>query len=107
MPFQDICELNIVINYYRLDRKYRNGLQGDLHVHRRSEDVLYALMDFNQSIQLPPDVGLKTCKRPYEESLYGSPVYKPDDVGWGAAVYYPFAWDVALLGNMFRYHFSV
>ena len=64
-------------------------------------------MDFNQSFQLPADTSLRSCRRPFEEARFGALVYKPDDAAWGAAYYNPFAFDVAMLGNLFRFHFSV
>ena len=69
--------------------------------------MFYALMDFNQSIQLPVDTSLKVCRRSYEEADYGAMHYKPDDAWWGNPTYNPFAYDVGTLGNMFRFHFSV
>ena len=107
---QDICEFNMVINHYRLDQDhYSVGLEEDLREHRREGDVLYALMDFNQSIQLPADTCLRTCRRPAEESWYGAMLYKPvcSDVYLGEVEYNPSAFDVLMLDNMFRFHFTV
>ena len=96
-----------MVNHFRLDQDHRTGLKNDLREHRRGDNVLYALMDFNQSIQLPADTSLKTCRRPFDESYDGSEIYKPDDAHWGSPYYNPFAFDVAMLGNLFRFHFSV
>ena len=107
MRQKDICEYNIVVNHFRLDQDHRSGLKNDLREHRRGDNVLYAFMDFDQSIQLPVDTSLKTCRRPFDESFHGSEIYKSDDALWGAPYYNPFAFDVAMLGNLFRFHFCV
>ena len=100
-----------MINHYALDQDHYGSLKENLREHRQKgdSDVFYALMDFNQSIQLPTDTCLRTCRRPAEESWYGSVLYKPiySDVCLGEAEYNPFAFDVLMLGNMFRFHFTV
>ena len=100
-----------MINHYALDQDHYGSLIEDLREHRQKgdPDVFYALMDFNQSIQLPADTCLRTCRRPAKESWYGAMAYKPlhSDVCLGEAEYNPFAFDVLMLGNMFRFHFTV
>ena len=64
-------------------------------------------MDYDQSIQLPPEVSLRDCRRPSDEACSGWDLYKPDDVCNGQAEYNPFAFDVGMLGNLFRVHLSV
>ena len=64
-------------------------------------------MDYDQSIQLPPEVSLRDCRRPSDEAYSGWDLYKPDDLCNGQAEYNPFAFDVGMLGNLFRVHLSV
>ncbi|KAM5531272.1 hypothetical protein V8D89_015073 [Ganoderma adspersum] len=103
---RDVCEHNMVVNCYRLDRD-RRRLSEDLVDHRKRGDTLYALMDYDQSIHLPEVTSVKHCHRPAHEAWVGSDVYKPDDVCLGEPTYNPFAFDVGMLGNMFRVYFSV
>ena len=103
---QDVWEHNMVVNCYRLDRDDQR-LSEDLVDHRRRDDVLYALMDYDQSIHLPEVTSVKDCCRPANEAWVGAAVYKPNDVCLGEPAYNPFAFDVGMLDNMFRVHFSV
>lgn len=96
----------MVVNCYRLDYDIKK-FQGDLCEHRSKGDVVYAFMDYDQSIQLPPDISLKHCRRPSDEACVGSDLYKPLDVWLGEPHYNPFAFDVGMLGNLFRVHLSV
>ncbi|RPD59843.1 hypothetical protein L227DRAFT_502830 [Lentinus tigrinus ALCF2SS1-6] len=101
---RDIFDFNIVVNCYRPDFK-PESLRSNLRHHRATEDVFYALMDYDQSIQLPLDVSLKSCRRPADEGCYGSGLYKPTDLSLGQPTYNPFAFDVGMLGNFFRSNF--
>ncbi|KAI1794200.1 hypothetical protein LXA43DRAFT_1118910 [Ganoderma leucocontextum] len=103
---RDICEHNMAVNCYRLDQDYER-LSEDLFDHRKRSDVFYALMDYDQSIHLPEVSSVKHCRRPANEAWVGSAVYKPDDVCLGEPGYNPFAFDVGMLGNMFRVYFSM
>ena len=103
---QDVTELNIVVNCYRLDGRL-SRLGQTLQPHRRTDNVYYAFMDYDQSIMLPSETCVKTCLRPIAEWQYGSPQYKPPDIAPGQLAYNPFAFDVGMLGNMFRCHFTV
>ncbi|EJF65250.1 hypothetical protein DICSQDRAFT_152498 [Dichomitus squalens LYAD-421 SS1] len=102
---RDIFEFNIVVNCYRLDRDMER-LSEDLVDHRRRADVLYALMDYDQSIYLPHVTSVKHCSRPAKEAWVGYGMYKPDDIYTGEPTYNPFAFDVGMLGNLFRTNFS-
>lgn len=64
-------------------------------------------MDFDQSIILPEDTDLRTCLRPADETRYGDGTYKPWNGDFGEPSYNPFAFDVGMLGNIFRMHFNV
>ena len=96
----------MVVNCYRLDSDVQQ-LQEDLREHRTRDDVAYALMDYDQSIQLPAGVSVKDCRRPSHEAEMGADIYKPLDVWLGEPEYNPFAFDVGMLGNLFRSHLSV
>ncbi|KAF7796730.1 hypothetical protein EIP86_007913 [Pleurotus ostreatoroseus] len=102
---RDVTELNIVVNCYRLDGRL-SRLGQTLRPHRRTDNVYYAFMDYDQSIMLPSETCVKTCLRPIAEWQYGSPQYKPPDIAPGQLAYNPFAFDVGMLGNMFRCHFA-
>ena len=64
-------------------------------------------MDFDQSIILPVDTDLRTCVRPSHEADYGNATYKPWNGDFGEPFYNPFAFDVGMMGNMFRMYFNV
>ena len=64
-------------------------------------------MDYDQSKKYPEDVSLRRYRRPECESWVGADVYRPHDVFLGEPTYNPFAFDVAMLGNLFRVQFSV
>lgn len=103
---QDITEINVLVNFYRFDHD-RKTQRENIRNHRRGDNVYYAIMDFDQSIMLPVETCVKNCRRPAIEAEYGNEVYKPFDVGPGEPTYNPFAFDVAMLGNVFRAHFTV
>ena len=103
---QDIYDGNIVVSCYRPDRDHEK-FRDDLRELRRGDDVRYALMDFDQSIQLPLDVSLKDYRCSSDEAWIGWDLYKPVDVSLGQSQYNPFAFDVGTLGNFFRVHFWV
>ena len=94
------------MNCYRLDRD-RALLRDDVRNHRSGGDVYYAFIDFDQSIMLPEGVSLRERSRPADETGYGAMLYKPCDVALCEPMYNPFAFDVGMLGNIFRTHFSV
>ncbi|KAI0355669.1 hypothetical protein OH77DRAFT_1454160 [Trametes cingulata] len=102
---RDICEYNIVVSCQS------PGVMGDsyreaLRKHRRSHEVWYALMDYDQSLLLPQDASVTTCRRPASETAAGAWLYKPGDVNLGEPYYNPFAHDVGMIGMMFRYYFN-
>ncbi|KAI0780198.1 hypothetical protein C8Q74DRAFT_1367958 [Fomes fomentarius] len=101
---RDICEHNMVINCYRQDQD-KQQLQEDLRKHRRRDDVIWALLDYDQSIKHPESVSLRHFRRPSDEAWVGSELYRPEDVYLGESYYYPFPFDVAMLGNLFRVQF--
>nr|VWO98560.1 Oligoribonuclease (EC [Ganoderma boninense] len=100
---RDIYDGNLVVSCYRPDRDLKK-FREDLHELRRRPDIRYALMDYDQSIQLPLDVSVKHCRRPSDEAWMGWDLYKPLDVWLGETLYNPFAFDVGTLGNLFRAH---
>ena len=96
----------MAINCYRPGCDFER-LRKDLFEHRKGSRVFYALLDFDQSIQLPAEVSVKDCRRPSWEANVGMALYKPDDGLMGEPYYNPFAFDVGTLGNLFRVHFMV
>ena len=103
---QDICDSNMLVSCYRQDRIVEQFMR-DLSELRREDHVRYAFMDYDQSIQLPLDVSVKECRRPSSEAWVGWDFYKPLDVWLGESRYNPFAFDVGMLGNMFRVYLAV
>lgn len=95
-----------MVNCYRYD-VLSEGFLDDLRRHRKGGNVYYALMDYDQSKILPADTDIRTCRRPSGEALYGHNLYKPWDTAHGEPTYNPFAFDVGMLGNLFRVHFIV
>ncbi|KAI0355670.1 hypothetical protein OH77DRAFT_1424615 [Trametes cingulata] len=98
---RDICDHNIVVNCHRPGAKsgqYRELLRE----HCRSSRALYALIDYDQSLQLPQETSLTSCRRPTSESGAGAAWYKPTDVDLGEPYYNPFAFDVGATGYLFR-----
>ena len=75
--------------------------------HWTKDDVVWALMDYDQSIKHPTNVSLRHYRRSTDEAWAGADIYRPDDVYLGEPTYNPFAFDVAMLGNLFRVQFSV
>ncbi|KAI0355672.1 hypothetical protein OH77DRAFT_303998 [Trametes cingulata] len=101
---RDICEHNIVVNCHS------PGVEGDQYLevlrrHRGSNEVLYALMDYDQSLLLPPATSLTACRRPASEASAGAWMYKPGDINLGEPFYNPFAYDVGMAGFLFRKYF--
>ncbi|KAI0369716.1 hypothetical protein BV20DRAFT_996622 [Pilatotrama ljubarskyi] len=101
---RDICEHNIVVNCHS------PGVEGEpyremLRKHCRGGGVLYALMDYDQSLRLPQDTSLTSCRRPASESSAGAAWYKPTDIDLGEPYYNPFAFDVGATGYLFRRFF--
>lgn len=65
-------------------------------------------MDYDQSLQLPPDTSLEDCRRPALEALFGvARYYKSSDLDLGEPYYNPFVFDVGMMRMMFRYNFTV
>ncbi|KAI8972191.1 hypothetical protein BD414DRAFT_525342 [Trametes punicea] len=102
---RDICEYNIVMNCHSPGAGKETYLE-ILRDYRRKSTVLYALMDYDQSLQLPQDSSLKECLRPARETAAGAAMYKPFDVNLGEPYYNPFAFDVGALGMLFRRYFA-
>lgn len=69
--------------------------------------VEYALFDFNLSVQFPADLDIRTARLPSREAWCGALMFHPTDATMGQPEYNPFPFDVACLGNLLLYHFSV
>ncbi|KAJ8468446.1 hypothetical protein ONZ51_g9638 [Trametes cubensis] len=102
---RDIHEWNIMVNRYRHDGQLDRRTQSP-HDYYSSPSVLYAFIDFNLALQLPPATSLKYCRRPADEALITVPIYHPFDICQGERHYNPFAFDVACLGNLFLFYFT-
>ncbi|KAI0661357.1 hypothetical protein C8Q70DRAFT_1097725 [Cubamyces menziesii] len=102
---RDIHEWNIMVNWYCHNDQLDSCTQRP-HDHHLSSSVLYAFIDFDLALQLPPATSLKHCRRPADEALITVPTYHPFDICQGERHYNPFAFDVACLGNMFIFYFT-
>ena len=85
---------------------YCTGVSGDraqvlFCEHLRRPDVAYSLMDFDLSLKCPRDVSLRKCRVPVDVAW--TSMYVPTDLYLAPPSYSPFAYDVACLGNLFRY----
>ena len=103
---QDVTEVNVMVHYYR-DNMYTASWGEELKRLRKENRICYALMDFDQSIILPNHTDLRKCLRPSHEADHGEGVYKPWDGDFGEPHYNPFAFDVGMMGNIFRMHLNV
>lgn len=95
-----------MVNCYKYD-KFGDSFGDDLRRHRKSKNIYYALMDYDQAIMLPEDTDIRACVRPSSEARHGDGTYKLWNGGFGEPTYNPFAFDVGMLGNVFRAHLSV
>ncbi|KAI0369718.1 hypothetical protein BV20DRAFT_348772 [Pilatotrama ljubarskyi] len=102
---RDLCENNIVVNGYSPSVKGEE-FADRLREYRRHNETFYALIDYDQSLILPPNVSLRDCRRPAAEAWIGANPFKPSDINLGQPHYNPFAYDVAALGLLFRYYFA-
>lgn len=103
---QDIDLSNIAINWY-CSRFETDTCAERRREHSHSPAVMYALFDFDMSLQLPPDTSLKSCWRPADEAFTGKKLYHAPDVYEGERHYNPFAFDVACLARLYLAHFKV
>ncbi|TBU25142.1 hypothetical protein BD311DRAFT_670303, partial [Dichomitus squalens] len=104
---RDIREDNTLVNGYcpELERFESKAIVGK-HLH--SPDVAFSFFDYDLAIQLPSNVSVKNSRRPAWEGNRDSPQFHPlHDIYFAQPEYNPFAFDVACLGNMFLYHFTV
>lgn len=72
----------------------------------RSNEMRYAIFDFNLSILMPPDTSIESCRLPHQETFYGA-YCQPPDVSQGEYEYNPFAFDIGSLGILFCDMFQV
>ena len=89
---------------------YCTGCYGDraqdlLCEHWRRSDVAYSFIDYNLSLKCSREVSLRHCRVPVDVSSVS--MFIPSDLYLAPPFYNPFAYDVACLGNLFRYTFSV
>jgi serine/threonine protein kinase len=101
---QDISHDNIVINHFCAAAQIRsNTMRGPL---RSAGHLVYALLDFDISIQFPPNSTPADMRLPSFLSWWGS-YNKPADTALGELDYDPFAFDVGCLGVLFWNRFGV
>lgn len=95
---------NMVVNFFGNDMIF-----GGYHFLRRSHLarglLSYALIDFDLSIMLPPEVQPGDFKLSRKESWVGT--YMPSDTLQGEFDYDPFAYDVGTLGVVFCEEYQV
>ena len=104
LEHQDIDLQNIVVNFY-CNEIFDDKPEILLIEHRRKSDVAYSFIDYDLALQCPKDAPLHRCMMPVDVAWVS--VYMPLDLRFSPPYYNPFAYDVACLGNIFRYTFSV
>ena len=95
---------NMVVNFFGNDMTV-GGYYSLRRSHLAAGLLSYALIDFDLSIMLPPDVQPGTLKLPRKESWVGT--YGPSDTSQGEFDYDPFAYDVGTLGIVFCEFYQV
>ena len=75
--------------------------------HLNSSGLTFCFFDYDIAIQLPKNASLYDTRRPAWEGDCGSVEFHPRDIYLGQPEYNPFAFDVACLGNLFLYNFTV
>ena len=66
-----------------------------------SQDVVYAIFDYDLALPLEPGLPLASYRLPAYKSFCGCFSFHPEDAAHAQLEYNPFAFDVACLGNMF------
>ncbi|CDO75411.1 hypothetical protein BN946_scf184855.g14 [Trametes cinnabarina] len=102
---RDICDHNILVNCHSPGATLEEFPEL-FDAHLRSDNAVYAFIDFGQSLQLPPDTSITDCRRPGDETGIAMNLFKPWDGCLGEPYYNPFSYDVAALGYLFRYYFA-
>ncbi|KAI0363330.1 hypothetical protein BV20DRAFT_1066263 [Pilatotrama ljubarskyi] len=103
---RDINISNVLVNCYCQSLEEWKTEETIREYIQTSDEVAYALFDFDLSVQFPLDTDIRSARRPSREAFRGAPIYHPSDVWCGPPGYNPFAFDVACLGNLFLYHFA-
>ncbi len=93
--------------FYTLGERGEPAFMNRLVQHGRSSRILYCLIDFNMSVQLPLNTPLRECRLVTKDHIFSYSPFRPLDLNYGEYDYDPFAYDVACLGNMFRSKFAV
>ncbi|KAH9859048.1 hypothetical protein C2E23DRAFT_31844 [Lenzites betulinus] len=105
IAYRDVWDYNTAINLRTPFCEHSEGHREALRAHRGGSDILYALMDFDQSVLFPIDASLEKCRLPVSAVGDGAFLYKPLDTKLAPAHYNPFAFDVGAAGFLFRRYF--
>ena len=85
----------------------RENFENVLRSHRRDLRATYCLFDYDFSCQFPLNSPLTSCRMGRNELPISDTPFNPPDLDLGQYDYNPFAYDVAGLGNLFKYYFGV
>ena len=85
----------------------RESFENVLRNHRRDLHDAYCLFDFDFSCKFPPSTPLTSCRLGRDDLTVSDTPFNPLDLHLGQYNYNPFAYDVAGLGNLFKYYFGV
>jgi hypothetical protein len=102
---QDLALRNTLLNFFGDSVWCRKDDEARLRF-LQTDQVLYAIFDFDLSVILPAGPGTYEGRLPFLMSDVGS-VDRPYDISQGEFDYDPFAWDVACLGMVFCRQFQV
>ena len=106
ITLQDMKLENMLTDYCRDDGcltfgdKTRSAL-------RAQGKLRYAIIDYNVSFMVPPEIKHEEYTLPYFKAWIGTWIYQPYDNQQGEHEYNPFAYDVGALGMMFCNLFQV
>ena len=101
MCWQDITGQNTLVNYFRPSEVKFVGPRPHLAAHMHSQDVVYAIFDYDLALPLDPGLPLASYRLPGYKSFCGDYSFQPEDAAYAQLEYNPFAFDVACLGNIF------
>ena len=102
---QDINIQNFMTNCYYIGPVGR--CEDALRDHRKHHQCTYCLFDFDLSCQFPLDTPLSRCRLNRDALPISNTRYNPSDLDLGQYDYNPLAYDVANLGNFFKFQFGV
>lgn len=95
---------NMVVNFFG-NELATGGYHSLRHSHLVKGHLSYALIDFDLSIMLAPDIQKEVFRLPRQEAWAGT--YCHSDILQGELDYNPFAYDVGTLGSVFCESYQV